>query len=282
MANFIAQHDLPFAVADRLTEVLPQIFPDSKIASGYACKRTKTTAIVCDALDPYLLKPVTEIARSTSFSLLCDESNERGASEKLLTILLRIYEENTAQIVTRHLETVGITDLTAQGIFTAISQTLQRHGLLFQRMVSFASDTCNVIKGERNGVIAKLRAEQPKVIDIHCTSHVLNLCVKSAVKVSPLKMDELLVDIFYHFRHSVKRVASLQEYAEFCDVEFKLVLSHSETRFHGPQHQADFRDVGSSAGLLLKSSRCREGRESQDHQHHPEQVSHERVPIVLI
>ena len=98
-------------------------------------------------------------------------------------------------------------------------------------MISFASDTCNVMKGQRNGVIAKLRAEQPKIVDIHCNCHVLNLCVKSAVKILPLKADDLLVDIFYHFHHSVKRVASLQEYATFCEVQFKSVLSHSETRW---------------------------------------------------
>ena len=75
MANFIAQHNLPFATVDHLTGILPQMFPDSKIAMDYACKRPKTTAIVCDALKPYLMKAVVETARSSSFSLLCDESN---------------------------------------------------------------------------------------------------------------------------------------------------------------------------------------------------------------
>ena len=94
MANFIAQHNLPFATVNHLTDVLLHMFPDSKIDMDYACKRMKTTAMVCDALKPYL----------------------------------RIFEEDTAQVVTCHLETVGITDLTAQGIFTTISQMLDRQG----------------------------------------------------------------------------------------------------------------------------------------------------------
>ena len=231
MCNFIAQHNLSFQTADHLTDLLPKIFPDSKIAAGFACKRTKTTAIICDALEPHFLEPVVNTARSKSFNLLCDESNERGDRVKLLTILLRMFEVENSQIVTRHLETVGITDLTADGIFGAIQSTLVQHGLSFTNMVSFSSDTCNVMKGARNGVIAKLREQQPKVVDIHCNCHVLNLCVKAAVKVLPLKVDELLVDIFYHFHHSVKRVASLQEYADFCNVEFKSILSHCETRW---------------------------------------------------
>ena len=51
------------------------------------------------------------------------------------------------------------------------------------------------------------------------------------MKVLPLKVDDLLVDFYYHFHHSVKRVASLVEYAEFCATEYKGVLKHCETRW---------------------------------------------------
>ena len=68
-----------------------------------------------------------------------------------------------------------------------------------------------------------------KIVDIHCICHLMSLCVKTAVKAIPLKVDVLLVDIFYHFRSSVKRMSSLQDYTEFCSVEFKSVLSHCET-----------------------------------------------------
>ena len=231
MCNFIAQHNLSFSTADHLTDLLPKMFPDSKIVAGYACKRTKTTAIICDALGPHFLRPVVDTAESLSFSLLCDESNERGDTEKLLMILVRIFEEAHGQVTARHLETVGIVDFSANGIFTAIQDTLLRHGLAFERIVSFASNMCNVLKGARGGVIAKIRQEQRKIIDIHCNCHVLNLAVKSAVKALPLKVDELLVDTFYQFHHSVKRIVSLQEYADFCNFQFKIVLCHSETRW---------------------------------------------------
>jgi len=82
-------------------------------------------------------------------------------------------------------------------------------------MISFTSDTCSVMKGVRNGVISKLREQQPKIIDIHCICHLVSLVVKAAVKTLPLKMDDLPIDIFYHFHHSVKRVSLLSEYADF-------------------------------------------------------------------
>ena len=176
-------------------------------------------------------KPVLDVARSSPFNLLCDESNERGDSVKLLTVLIRLFEPQNANISTRHLDTIGINDLSANGIFSGLEETLKKYHLSFDKMVSFTSDTCNVMKGARGGVIAKLRTKQPNVLDVHCICHVVNLCVKTAVKAIPIKVDDLLVEIYYHFHHSVKRVASLCEYAEFCSTEFKSLVKHCETRW---------------------------------------------------
>ena len=100
-----------------------------------------------------------------------------------------MFESDNDNIVTRHLDTIGITDLSAEGIFSGLEEMLQKYHLLFSKLVSFTSDTCNVMKGARGGVIAKLREKQPKIIDIHCICHVVSLCVKAAVKVLPLKVD---------------------------------------------------------------------------------------------
>ena len=119
---------------------------------------------------------------------------------------MQFFDPVTATVATRHLDTIGITDCSAQGIFVGLKQTLSCYQIPPSNMLSFTSDTCNFMKGARNGVIAKLRELQPNLVDINCICHSLNLCVKSAVKTLPLKIDELLVDIFYHFHHSVKRV----------------------------------------------------------------------------
>ena len=175
MCQFIAMHNLPFQAADHLTDLFPFMFADSRIASDYACKHTKAKAIICDALDPYLKKPVIDLWSTSPFNLLCDESNERGDSEKLLTVLIRAYEPHNNLIATRHLDTVGITDFTANGIFVALKETLQKFKLPFSNLVCFTSTynasknamlfTCNVMKGVRGGVIVKLKEEQGKIID---------------------------------------------------------------------------------------------------------------------
>ena len=233
MARFIAMHNLPFQAADHLCDLLPFMFPDSKIAAKFSSKHTKTKAIICDAIDPHLKFPVVELLKTSSFNLLCDESNERGDSVKLLT---RMFEPSSNAIVTCHLDTIGITDFTAEGIFYIFEGDSRTSSDTIQQLTS---DTCNVMKGARGGVIAKLRSIQPNIININCICHLVNLCVKSATKVLPLHVDELLVDIYYHFRNSVSRITALQEYAEFCSVEYKSVLKHCETRWLSLQRAID-------------------------------------------
>ena len=45
MANFLVEHNIPFAAADHLSDLFKTMFPDSTIAANFASKRTKTTAI---------------------------------------------------------------------------------------------------------------------------------------------------------------------------------------------------------------------------------------------
>ena len=64
-------------------------------------------------------------------------------------------------VVTRHLDMVGITDLSADGIYTALISTLTKYCLLLDKLLSFTSDTCSVMKGAKSGVISKFRTVQP-------------------------------------------------------------------------------------------------------------------------
>ena len=129
---------------------------------------TPKLKLLCDAIDPHLKLPVVELLKTSSFNLLCDESYERGDSVKLLTVLVRMFEPSSNAIVTRHLDTIGITDFTAEGIFTSLKGTLEQAQIPFSNLMSFTFDTCNVMKGARGGVIAKLRSIQPNIINVNC------------------------------------------------------------------------------------------------------------------
>ena len=68
---FIAEDNLPFAVADNFGKLCKVMFPDSKIAEGIACGRTKSTAI---AILPALQALVEgSFSIDQEYRLLCPE-----------------------------------------------------------------------------------------------------------------------------------------------------------------------------------------------------------------
>ena len=129
MSNFITMHNPSFQTADYLSDLLPKMIPDSKIATNFGCKHTKMKTICCDVLDPYYKTAVIQIAQKATFNLLCDESNDKGASAKLLTVLVRFLDSINGVVATRHLDTVAIIDFTANGIFARLEGTLQKYGI---------------------------------------------------------------------------------------------------------------------------------------------------------
>ena len=68
-------------------------------------------------------------------------------------------------------------------------------------MVGYASDNTNSMVGKRNSVLSRLREKQPKITDLGCICHLENLCVVDACKKLVIPVDELLIDVFYHFHN---------------------------------------------------------------------------------
>ena len=53
-ANFVAEHNLAFNIADHFTKLIKQIFPKVPSAQKFHCGRTNTTQIIKRALAPVL------------------------------------------------------------------------------------------------------------------------------------------------------------------------------------------------------------------------------------
>ncbi|CAC5375019.1 unnamed protein product [Mytilus coruscus] len=95
-AYSIAEHNIPFSYADHFTKLCKVMFPDSKIATKFACGRTKATQIVKRSLAPTLQQDVIINLRTQPFSLTIDESNDRN-TDKCLAILVRYFTSDSAK-----------------------------------------------------------------------------------------------------------------------------------------------------------------------------------------
>ena len=101
-ANFIAEYNLPFMLADHFTHLASAMFLDSQIAKGFRCVATKTTCIVKGALSPYFSDPVANLCRENPFSILCDEGSDTDRHN--FAILVRMWDDKLGKPMTRFLD----------------------------------------------------------------------------------------------------------------------------------------------------------------------------------
>ena len=128
-AQFVAEHNLSFAVADHFTKLTKQLFPDSVIAGRFSSGRMKTTMIVKKAIAPRLDDYVMKLCKNSRFSILTDESNNQ-AGEKSLVILVKVFDAKIDRAATQFLDIPICNIGTGENIFNAIDNCL-RYLLIF-------------------------------------------------------------------------------------------------------------------------------------------------------
>ncbi|XP_052212161.1 uncharacterized protein LOC127831212 [Dreissena polymorpha] len=211
---FIAEHNLPFAVADHFTDLVKVMFPDSEVAKKFRCKRTKATNIVTKVLAPEAEKKVTHLCRSQKFSILMDESNDRGDSN-YVAILVRTYDKDVLQVNTFFLAMPICNVGNGENLFMCLQEVFTANNIPWENVVGYSSDNAAVMIGNNNSVLSRIRGKVPNVVNIGRPCHIMSTCTQYGVKKLGVPVDELLHDVFTHFQHSSKRRQALQEFREF-------------------------------------------------------------------
>ena len=107
------------------------------------------------------------------------------------------------QPVTRFLSMPIRNIATAELLLLDIEKEFELHGIPWNNLISYASDTASVMVGKYYSVLSRLLSKQPKLFRLGCLCHLGALCPAAAgPKKLPVSLDELLIDIFYHFKHS--------------------------------------------------------------------------------
>ena len=119
--NYVAEHNYPFLMADHFTDLMKAMFPDSSIAQKFSCKRTKTTHILTQALAPHWDNKITNMCRNEKFTVMIDESNDKGDNKKL-NILVRVYNQTLQKVSTQFLAILTCNIGTSVSIFNCLNQ----------------------------------------------------------------------------------------------------------------------------------------------------------------
>ena len=71
----------------------------------------------------------------------------------------------------------------------------------WENCIGYSSDNASVMTGKTNSVLSRLREKNPAVFNLGCVCHLANLCAQAGVKALPLPVDDLLIDVYFHFFH---------------------------------------------------------------------------------
>lgn len=146
-----------------------------------------------------------------------------------------MFDDDLGKTVTRFVDMPVVNIGTAVNLFNSLNKTLADRNISWQKVFGVVSDNCSVMKGERNSVMSKIKEQQPNLFDIGCICHLANLCCVAAVKVLPLPIEELIIDVYYHFQHSAKRKEEYKEFLEFNEVDYLKIIKHVSTRWFSLQ-----------------------------------------------
>lgn len=236
VTGFLAEHNLPLATADHLGPLFRNIFPDSKIAKAYACGKTKASCILNRAIAPDLQETLVNQMKTSCFSIATDGSNDQGL-EKMNPVTVRIFDINQHKVVTKFLDMCKSRESNAKAIFRAIDTAMSKYGVSWDKCVSLGVDNTSVNVGRHNSVIVEARKKNEDIILMGCPCHIAHNAAKKATdvfsKINGFDIDELLVDVYFHFDYSSKRKNLFAEFCDFCDQDYRKILKFHSVRWLG-------------------------------------------------
>ena len=108
---------------------------------------------------------------------------------------------------------------------------MKLYDINWSKCVAFSSDNASVMMGRNNSIYTRIADSNPDVYPVGCACHLAHLCAKKAANQLSVNVEQLVIDLYYHFDKSSKRKEIFQSYQVFCDVETRKILKHSSTRW---------------------------------------------------
>lgn len=223
------KHGLSYNSLDCLAKNIHQIVPDSEIAAKITCGRTKASAITRNVLGPYSQeKLISDLKESHYFSVGSDASNVGNVKTFPYAVQ---YFDSKKGICQKLLDFYEDADETSLDIFQCLKKITADADLSINQISAYSADNASVNYGIHNSVYQKLKMENEHVFKANCYCHIINNCVKFALKGLEPDVESIVMKIYSEFSSSALKTKKLKECFEFAQIEFKELLRHVPTRW---------------------------------------------------
>ena len=105
-----------------------------------------------------------------------------------------------------------------------------KYDIPWENCVSLGVDNTSVNAGRHNSLIVEARKRNNNIFLMGCPCHIAHNAAKKATTafekvVNNFDIEQLLVDIYFHFDYSSKHKNLLLEFCDFCDQKYFKILN---------------------------------------------------------
>ena len=132
------------------------------------------------------------------------------SNQKILSMCLRLLDDN--EIREFFFDFVYLKGASGETISAAIIESLKHNQIDITKVRGQRYDGAACMSSDKIGVQTKIRQVSPSALFVHCNSHVLNLCIASACKLSAIRyIIDALIAVILFFNKSPKGSDFLKE-----------------------------------------------------------------------
>ena len=162
-----------------------------------------------DTVKQNLLK---RVRNTKSFGLLMDEVTDISVSSQLISFI-QFWDDESSSMTTMFLFSQNVLEdfssCNSKAITELVKKELSASDLDMSKLMGLSTDGASVMVGKTNGVAAKLRQSNDKLLNMHCVCHRLALaCTVSCQELKFIKeVEDALRQLWYYFHNSPKKTA---------------------------------------------------------------------------
>ena len=157
---------------------------------------------------------VTRAKTAGCFGLLVDDVSDISVMEQMITFI-QFYDKDSSEVTVEFLSVDNLLEkhdsANAVAMFQTIQSNLQACTLSTDKLIGLATDGASVMVGRKNGLAAKLKDVNPRLISVHCVCHKLALACTDAKDDGNLKfikeVETVVTQLWKLFKNSPKRLA---------------------------------------------------------------------------
>ncbi|CAH3168645.1 unnamed protein product [Porites lobata] len=159
-------------------------------------------------------KVVKRAKTAGCFGLLVDDVSDISVMEQMITFI-QFYDEDSSEVTVEFLSVDNLLEkndsANATAMFETITSNLQACALSTKKLIGLATDGASVMVGRKNGLAAKLKEVNHRLVSVHCICHNLALACTDAKDDANLKfikeVETVVTQLWKLFENSPKRLA---------------------------------------------------------------------------